>query len=83
MNVNVRSIHYSVITVVPQMQKQGGGAIITIGSTAGLRPRPNLAWYCASKACVMNASKALALEFAKDNVRFNCVCPVVAFGTGL
>ena len=82
--VNVRSIYYSHITVVPYMQKKGnGGSFVNIASTAGIRPRPQLVWYNASKAAVINATKTLAVEYAKDNIRFNSVCPVVALGTGL
>jgi NAD(P)-dependent dehydrogenase (short-subunit alcohol dehydrogenase family) len=66
------------------MQKKGnGGSFINIASTAGLRPRGGLTWYNASKAAVINASKSMAVEYAKDNIRFNSVCPVVGMGTGL
>lgn len=82
--VNVKAIYYSANVVVPYMQKKGcGGNFITIASTAGLRPRPGLTWYNASKAAVMNATKTMAVEFAKDNIRFNSICPVVGLGTGL
>src|SRR6266851_538816 len=84
MNVNVRSIYYSANVIVPFMQKQGsGGCFIQIASTAGIRPRPGLTWYNASKACVINASKTMAVEYAPNKIRFNSVCPVVAMGTGL
>ena len=56
---------------------------MTIASTAGIRPRPGLTWYNASKAAVINASRTLAVEYAKDNIRFNTACPVVGLGTGL
>ena len=83
-NVNVRSIYYSARAGVPLMQKQGhGGCFVNIASTAGIRPRPGLTWYNASKAAVINASKTMAVEFAKDKIRFVSVCPVVALGTGL
>jgi len=82
--VNVRSIYYSANVIVPYMQKKGnGGSFINIASTAGLRPRGGLTWYNASKAAVINASKSMAVEYAKDNIRFNSVCPVVGMGTGL
>lgn len=54
-------------------EKKNGGSFVTIASTAGIRPRPGLVWYNASKAAVINASKALAVEYAKDNIRFNTV----------
>jgi len=84
MNVNVKSIYYSANVIVPYMQqKKTGGVFIQIASTAGIRPRPGLVWYNASKAAVINASKTMAVEFAPDKIRFISVCPVVAFGTGL
>ncbi|KAK5137350.1 hypothetical protein LTR08_008927 [Meristemomyces frigidus] len=82
--VNVKAIYYSTNVLVPYMQKQGtGGSFVSIASTAGIRPRPGLTWYNASKAAVINATNTMAVEFAKDNIRFNSVCPVVALGTGL
>lgn len=66
------------------MQKTGkGGSFVTIASTAGIRPRPGLTWYNASKAAAINATKTMGVEYAKDNIRFNSVCPVLALGTGL
>lgn len=83
-NVNVKSIYYSANVIVPYMQKKGnGGSFVSIASTAGIRPRPGLTWYNASKAAVINATKTMAVEFAKDKIRFNNVCPVVGLGTGL
>ena len=82
-NVNVKAIYLSSLAVIPVMQKQGGGTIVNIASTAGIRPRPGLTWYNASKAAVINATKALAVEYAPDNVRCNSICPVVGIGTGL
>jgi NAD(P)-dependent dehydrogenase (short-subunit alcohol dehydrogenase family) len=82
--VNVKAIYYSANVIVPYMQKKGnGGSFVTIASTAGIRPRPGLTWYNASKAAVINATRTMAVEYAKDNIRFNSVCPVVALGTGL
>ncbi|CZT24449.1 related to 3-oxoacyl-(acyl carrier protein) reductase [Ramularia collo-cygni] len=82
--VNVKAIYFSTSVLVPYMQeKKNGGSFVTIASTAGIRPRPGLVWYNASKAAVINASKSLAVEYAKDNIRFNTACPVVGLGTGL
>ncbi|KAK4547359.1 hypothetical protein LTR36_001015 [Oleoguttula mirabilis] len=82
--VNVKAIYYSANVIVPYMQKKGnGGSFVTIASTAGIRPRPGLTWYNASKAAVINATKTMAVEYAKDNIRFNSVCPVVGLNTGL
>jgi len=82
--VNVKSIYYSTNVLVPYMQKKGnGGSFVNIASTAGIRPRPGLTWYNASKAAVINGTKTLAVEYAKDKIRFNSVCPVVGLGTGL
>lgn len=52
--VNVKSIYLSVLAVVPQMQKNGGGSIINISSIGSVRPRPGLVWYNASKGAVTN-----------------------------
>jgi len=83
-SVNVKSIYYSSHVIVPYLQKQGkGGVFINIASTAGIRPRPGLTWYNASKAAVINATNTMGVEFAKDNIRFMSICPVVALGTGL
>ena len=80
--VNVKSIFHMTRAVVPVMRKQGGGTIINIGSTAGIRPRPGLTWYNASKGAVNLMSRSMAVELAPDKIRVNCVAPVIG-ETGL
>lgn len=83
-SVNVKSIYLATNVIVPyQQEKKTGGSWINIASTAGIRPRPGLTWYNASKGAVNIATKSLAVEYAKDNIRFNSVSPVVGLGTGL
>ncbi|QFS83736.1 4-formylbenzenesulfonate dehydrogenase TsaC1/TsaC2 [Roseivivax sp. THAF40] len=81
-DVNVRSIFHMTRACVPVMRAQGGGNIINIGSTAGLRPRPGLTWYNSTKGAVNLLSKSMAVELAPDKIRVNCVAPVIG-ATGL
>ncbi|MFC5584522.1 SDR family oxidoreductase [Nitratireductor kimnyeongensis] len=74
--VNMKAIYHAAQAVVPIMDKQGGGSIITTASTAGLRPRPGLTWYNASKGWAITATKSMAVELAPQNIRVNCLCPV-------
>ena len=74
--VNVKSIYLMAQAVVPHFRAQGSGNIVNIGSTAGLRPRPGLVWYNASKGAVNLLTKAMAIELAPDRVRVNCIAPV-------
>jgi 3-oxoacyl-[acyl-carrier protein] reductase len=78
MAVNVKAIYLSGKYVIPIMKKQGGGVIINITSIAGVRPRPGLNVYCASKGGAIVLTKALAIELANDNIRVNSICPVAA-----
>jgi 3-oxoacyl-[acyl-carrier protein] reductase len=80
--VNVKSIFNMVRAVVPQMRDKGGGVILNVGSTAGMRPRPGLTWYNASKGAVNLVSKSLAVELAPWRIRVNALCPVMGV-TGL
>ncbi len=80
--VNVKSIYHMSQAVIPLMRQRKQGVIINIGSTAGLRPRPGLTWYNASKGAVNLLSKSMAAELGPDNIRVNAVCPVMGV-TGL
>lgn len=81
-NVNVKSIYLMTKAVVPVMRSQGKGVILNIGSTAGIRPRPGLTWYNASKGAVNLLSRSMAVELGPDNIRVNAICPVMGV-TGL
>lgn len=74
--VNVKSLYHCARNVVPHFRKKGGGAFVTIASTAGVRPRPGLVWYNGSKAAAIVASRAMAVELAPDKIRVNVVNPV-------
>ena len=74
--VNMKAIYHATVAVVPIMERQGGGVILTTASTAGLRPRPGLTWYNASKGWAITATKSMAVELAPKNIRVNCLCPV-------
>ena len=75
-SVNMKAIYHAALAVVPIMEKQGGGTILTTASTAGLRPRPGLTWYNASKGWAITATKSMAVELAPKKIRVNCICPV-------
>ncbi len=79
--INVKSIFHMVNAAVPAM-RAAGGAMINIGSTGGIRPRPGLAWYNATKGAVNLVSSALANELAGHKIRVNCIAPVIG-ATGL
>lgn len=75
--VNVKSIYLSTIAAVPKMEKRGGGIIINVASTAGVRPRPGLTWYNGSKGAVITLTKSMAAELAPKNIRVNAINPVM------
>ena len=74
--VNVKSILLTAQAFVPHMRAQGGGVFINVGSTAGLRPRPGLTVYNASKGAVHVMTKSMAVELAPDKIRVCALAPV-------
>ncbi len=76
MNVNVKGVFLGCRAAIPLMKAQGGGVILNTASTAGIRPRPGLAVYNASKAAVISLTKTLALELAPHHIRVVSICPV-------
>jgi len=74
--VNVKGVFLGCQAVVPVFRNQGGGVIINIGSTAGLRPRPGLSAYNATKGAVHTLTKALAVELGADHIRVCAIAPV-------
>jgi 3-oxoacyl-[acyl-carrier protein] reductase len=81
--VNVKSVYLSALHAVPVMRRQGGGCLVNIASTAGVRPRPGLTVYNSSKGAVILMSKSMAAEFGPDRIRVNCVNPVFSPDTAL
>ncbi|KAI1826350.1 3-oxoacyl-reductase [Xylaria intraflava] len=83
MNVNVKSVYLSANVIVPYFTAEKiEGVFIQIASTAGVRPRPRLTWYNASKAAVIVGTKAMAAEYGPRQIRFNAVSPVIG-STGM
>ena len=76
-DVNVKAIYHMINAVVPLMRAKKSGVIINVGSTAGIRPRPGLSWYNASKGAANLLTKSLAVELAPDNIRVNVIAPVM------
>jgi 3-oxoacyl-[acyl-carrier protein] reductase len=74
--INVKGIFLACQAVVPVFRERGGGVIINIGSTAGLRPRPGLSAYNATKGAVHILTKSLAVELAPDGIRVCAIAPV-------
>jgi NAD(P)-dependent dehydrogenase (short-subunit alcohol dehydrogenase family) len=75
MRVNVRSVWLSMQYALPELIKLGGGAIVNVGSVASIRAAPSLAAYTGSKHAVAGLTKTVAVEYAKQNVRVNLLCP--------
>ena len=75
MNVNLVGTFVCSKLVVPYMVKAEEGCVINTSSIGGLMGVANQADYCASKSGLIGMTRALAMEFGKQNIRFNCICP--------
>ncbi|HJV97002.1 MAG TPA: glucose 1-dehydrogenase [Albitalea sp.] len=74
--VNMKAIYLAARAVVPRFKAQRRGVILNIASTAGVSPRPQLAWYNASKGWVITATRAMAVELAPFGIRVVALNPV-------
>ncbi|MCD7830953.1 MAG: SDR family oxidoreductase [Firmicutes bacterium] len=72
---NMLSAFHMCHFVVPYMVKANEGCVISTSSIGGLMGVANQADYCASKSGLIGMTRALAMEFGKQNIRFNCICP--------
>jgi len=74
--VNMKAIYLAAKEVVPRFKAQGRGVILNMASTAGVSPRPRLAWYNASKGWVISATRSMAVELAPFGIRVVALNPV-------
>ena len=74
--LNVKSIYLAARDVVPRFKAKKKGVILNMASTAGVSPRPRLAWYNASKGWVITATRAMAVELAPFGIRVVALNPV-------
>jgi len=75
MSVNVKAAFFAIKHVVPHMRRSGGGAILNTGSIASFTGQLGTPVYSASKGAIALLTKSLALDYGRDRIRVNCLCP--------
>ena len=75
-DLNIKSMYSTIKAVIPIMLKKGSGSIINIGSVvSSVIGAPNRCIYGLSKAAVVGLTKSVAVDFVKEGIRCNCICP--------
>jgi meso-butanediol dehydrogenase / (S,S)-butanediol dehydrogenase / diacetyl reductase len=74
-DVDLHSVFYGCRAAIPHLRKNGGGVIVNTASISGLFADYGLAAYNAAKAGVVNYTRAVAIDHARENIRVNSVCP--------
>lgn len=83
MDVNIGGVFFCSKYAIPAMLRRGGGAVVNNASINGIRGNTALAAYSASKGAVVALTRSLALDYARHNIRVNCLCPGTIGDTGL
>ncbi len=76
-NINLKGVFLCCKAAYPHFKKQGNGTIVNMSSDSGVTGNPDEAAYCASKGGVTNLTRAMALDYAKENIRVNAICPAI------
>lgn len=74
-DINLKGVFYGCKYAIPALQRAGGGSIVNWGSVNSFVAEPDIAVYSASKGAVLMLTKSVAIEYAKDDIRANCLCP--------
>ena len=74
-DTNLKSIYRTSKIAIPEMRQRGGGVIVNVASIAGIMAENRCGAYSASKGGVVMLTRNMAMDFAKDNIRVNVICP--------
>ncbi|HEU4344912.1 MAG TPA: SDR family NAD(P)-dependent oxidoreductase [Candidatus Binatia bacterium] len=75
LDTNLKSVFIVSRLAIPEMIKRGGGVIINIAARSGIAGQAGRAAYCASKGGMITLTEAMAMDYAGEKIRVNCICP--------
>jgi NAD(P)-dependent dehydrogenase (short-subunit alcohol dehydrogenase family) len=76
-DVNVKGAYHGIRACLPAMRERGAGSIVTVASVDAFMAEQAFVAYCSSKGALLQLTRGVALDFARDGIRANCVCPGV------